>query len=225
MTAIRGIQLGKTYRHYQVFSEVSFEVSAGECFVLLGPNGAGKTTLLKILATLHRPTSGRFEVMGVDGVREKETVRQFTHLVSHGTYLYQDLNGIENLRFSMALRKQRPTEKAMKVALDRVGIGAFAQYKVSCFSEGMKKRLSLARVMLIAPKVLLLDEPYAALDEAGMVMVNRHLRDCLRDGMAILMTSHHRTLAAEVATRGAVLKAGQLREISTQEIASDHELF
>ena len=225
MTAIRGIQLSKAYRHFQVLKEISFELAPGECYAMFGPNGAGKTTLLKVLATLQRPSSGRFEVMGHDGVRERNRVREVLLLLAHGSYLYNDLDAVENIRFAMALRGISPTGREIKIALDRVGIGAFADFKIRYFSEGMKKRLSIAKAMLARPKVLLLDEPYSSLDERGMKMVNHYIRESTLQGAAVMMTSHNRVQSAEVAGRAGVLHQGRLREMAVSDLVAAHELF
>lgn len=225
MTAIRGIQLSKSYRHYLALKEVSFEVAQGECYALFGPNGAGKTTLLRILATLQRPSSGRFEMMGHDGVGQRNKVRGILLLVAHGSYLYNELDAVENIRFAVALRGMSPIDREIKIALDRVGIGAFADFKIRYFSEGMKRRLSIAKAILIRPQILLLDEPYSSLDERGMRMVNHFIRESTQQGTAVLMTSHNRVKSAEVADRAGVLHQGVLREIAVKDLVAANELF
>jgi len=139
LKAIQVFKISKEFHHFKVLRDVSFEVEEGECFVLFGPNGSGKTTLLKILSTLQRPTSGRFEMMGLDGFREKESIRRLFLLIGHGSYFYDDLDGIENLKFSLAMHGMSQTDKVLRVSLDRVGIGAFSGFKIRSFSEGMKK--------------------------------------------------------------------------------------
>lgn len=225
MSGIRGIQLSQSYRHYQVLKDVSFEVAPGECYALFGPNGAGKTTLLKILATLQKPSSGRFEMMGYDGINDRNRVRDILLMIAHGSYLYSELDAVENLRFALALRGRSPSAREIKIALDRVGIGAFSDFKIRYFSEGMKKRLSIAKAILIRPKVLLMDEPYAALDERGMKIMNQFIRDCTEQGAAVLMTSHNRVQSAEVAGKAGVLLSGVLHEIAVKDLVAAHELF
>ncbi len=225
MLAIRGIQLSKSYHYYQVLTEVSLEVAEGECYALFGPNGAGKTTLLKILATVLRPSLGRFEVMGHDGVKDRLKVRELLLLVGHGSYLYDELNALENILFTVALRGVNPTEREIKVALDRVGIGAFADLKARYFSMGMKKRLSIAKAILICPKVLLLDEPYASLDEEGMNMMNHYIREVTQQGTAVMLTTHNRMKSTEIAHRAGVLLRGELKEITVKDLAVKDELF
>jgi heme ABC exporter ATP-binding subunit CcmA len=225
LKAVQGFQISKGYHHFQVLREVSFEVEEGECFALFGPNGAGKTTLLKILSTLQRPTSGTFQMMGLDGVKDRDKVRNLFLLVGHGSYLYNELDALENINFSLALRGISRTDQEVKKALDRVDIGPFARFKVRAFSEGMKKRLAMAKTILVHPKVLLLDEPYSALDESGMGLVNQFMKDITEQGTAILMTTHNRTKTAEVAHRAACLQQGVMKEIAVQELVEAHELF
>ena len=224
MAAIRGLEIGKSYRHFKVLKEISFEVDAGQCYVLFGSNGAGKTTLLKILATLLPLSSGRFEIMGHDGVRAREPVREVLLLLAHGSYLYNDLNAIENIRFAMALRGLSPTPHEIKTALDRVGIGAFTDFKIRHFSEGMKKRLAIAKAMLIRPRVLLMDEPYASLDKQGMAIMNQFIRESTRDGATVFMTSHNRVQSAEVADRAGILRRGSLHNVAVENLGSIDEI-
>jgi heme exporter protein A len=225
MATIQGIELSKAYQHYQVLKSVSFEIHAGECYALFGPNGAGKTTLLRILATLHRPSAGRFLMGGFDGMKEKDRVREHLFLIAHGSYLYDELNAVENIRFSVGLRGKSPTDREIKVALDRVGIGAFFELKTRFFSAGMKKRLSLAASMLIRPRILLMDEPYASLDERGQGLVNTYLREMTGDGGTVFMTTHDRLRTAEAAHRAGVLIQGMLREIPVADLKGSHEIF
>lgn len=212
--AIRSVTLSKSFHHFEVLKEVSCEVAPGECCALFGQNGAGKTTVLKILATLHRPSSGRFEILGCDGIAEKARVREALLFVAHGSHLYDDLTAGENLRFAVGLRGGRPSEREIRMALDHVGIGAFASLVVRHFSMGMKRRLSVAKALLIRPKVLLLDEPYDNLDEQGIAMVNDYLREVCRTGTTVLFTTHNRARAAEVADRMGVLEHGTWREVA-----------
>ncbi len=224
MIAVRGLQVSKSYGHFQVLRDLSFEIATGECYALFGPNGSGKTTLLRILATLHRPSTGRFEIMGHDGVTEREAVRSNLLLLAHGSYLYDELNAVENLRFAMAMRGASPTDRQIKLALDHAGIGAFADMKIRQFSAGMKKRLALAKAVLVRPQVLLLDEPYTSLDEAGMGMMNRFIRDIVKEGAAVLMTTHDRAKSAEVAHRAGVLSKDVLRPLTLDDLRTN-DLF
>ena len=96
---IAASRLRKSYGSTAVLEDVSFELAAGQCLALLGPNGAGKTTILRILATLLRPTSGTLALAGVDALKEPEAARALIGVVAHGSYIYEDLSALENLRF------------------------------------------------------------------------------------------------------------------------------
>jgi heme exporter protein A len=213
MIAIQSVQLSKAYGFYKIFEDLSFSISTGECFALFGPNGAGKTTLLQILATLTRPTSGRFEILGYDGITEKSAIRNSLMILAHGSHLYDDLNAIENLQFATALRGKTPTLQEITRALDFVNIGAFRDLKIRFFSAGMKKRLGLAKVFLIQPKVIFLDEPYNALDDAGVGMTNDLIRDLLKKGGTAFMTTHDRIKATQVASQAGILRQGALHPL------------
>ncbi|MGB0910047.1 MAG: heme ABC exporter ATP-binding protein CcmA [Nitrospirales bacterium] len=208
--AIQAFQLTKSFGNYLIFQDLSFEILSGECFVLFGSNGAGKTTLLRILATLVRPTSGRFTILDHDGLKEKEPVRQAMMFLAHGSHLYDDLNAQENLRFALAMRGQHPTSRDMKLSLDQVNLGAFADMKTRNFSAGMKRRLALAKVILAHPQVLLLDEPYNALDEGGVKVTNQIIREMTSRGGVVVMTTHDREKASQVAHRVGLLDHGLL---------------
>lgn len=217
MIAIQAANLSKSYGFYRIFENLSFEIHPGDCFALFGPNGAGKTTLLRILGTLLAPTQGRFSIFGIDGVSDKDAVRQSLMVIAHGAHLYDELTGIENLQFALALRGQPIDHTSLKHGLDRVGIGAFGDLKIRQYSAGMKKRLALAKVLLIQPKLLLLDEPYNALDESGVVMTNLIIQQTLDRNGAVLMTTHDRDKATQIATRGGILQGGHLELLTPEQ--------
>ncbi len=224
-TAIRGIELSKSFQHFQVLQSVSIEIASGECYALFGPNGAGKTTLLRIFATLHRPSAGRFEIMGFDGNRERAKIRAAIFLIGHGSYLYDDLSVKENIQFAIGIRGWNPTDLEIKKALDQVGIGRFSKLRSRYLSAGMKKRLSIAKALLVRPKVLIMDEAYAALDELGVAMVNEFIRNFTKEGGTVLMSSHDRAKTAEVAHRVGVLNRSVLNEMSVEEMSAADAIF
>lgn len=219
MIACHGI--GKSYGHFQVLHEVNLTVAEGECFALFGPNGSGKTTLLKVLATLERPSMGHFEILGMHGVKNKEAIRANLMFLAHGTHLYDDLNARENLAFALALRGRHPTDQDVKRALDRVAIGAFADMKVRHYSAGMKKRLALAKAMLSKPKILLLDEPFTALDTAGTEILREYVRERLSAKGTVLLSTHDYDKTRPIAGRAGILRHGALQEMAVGELKSD----
>jgi heme exporter protein A len=221
MIAIQVNSLSKAYGFYRIFEDLSFDIHPGECFALFGPNGAGKTTLLRILATLQTPSSGQFTIFGMDGVAQKDAVRETIMLIAHGSHLYDELSATENLQFALGLRGQSPSPTQMKRALDRMGIGAFADLKIRQFSAGMKKRLDLAKVILSQPQLLLLDEPYNALDSPGVALTNQLIQETLDRGGTVFMTTHDRDKATQIATRGGILQSGHLQPLSSEQLTTD----
>ncbi len=221
MTAVSCHHLGKAYGHYQVLRDVNLTLAHGECFTLLGPNGAGKTTLLNILATLQRPSEGHYDMLGMNGVTDRETLRSHFVFLAHSTHVYDDLNARENIAFALALRGKRPTERDIKLALDRVHIGAFAGMKIRHYSAGMKKRLALARTMLAQPRILLLDEPFTALDSDGAAILRDYIGERLSDNGAVIMATHDPEKARPVTTRAGRLRHGAFQEITLEEMRSD----
>lgn len=211
MVVLRGSQIGHTYRYHQVLHDVSLELHEGDCFALFGPNGTGKTTLMKIFATLLTPTEGGFEVMGTASVH-REAVRRHLFLIGHESFLYDDLTAVENIEFAMGLRGVVPPHKEIMAALDRTGIGPFALHKSRHLSSGMKKRLALAKALLARPALILLDEPYVALDQKGAEVMNDCIHEWLENGSAVLMSGHEDLKTAGVARRSGILQNKTLSE-------------
>jgi heme ABC exporter ATP-binding subunit CcmA len=189
---------------------VHLEVRAGEALAVLGANGAGKTTLLRIVATLARPTRGVARVAGFDCVRAAARVRERAALLAHGTWVYEDLTALENLRFWTVLRGLPARPDALRTALAAVELERVADERVRTFSLGMLRRLALARLLLARPQVLLLDEPYAGLDQRAGKWLDGHLAAVKAAGGAVLMTTHSFGRGLGVADRVAILAGGRV---------------
>lgn len=181
-----------------VLNGVNLEIAPGRVVVLRGSNGAGKTTLLKVLATRLRPTRGTARVFGHDSVRDAAAVRARIGMLSVMGGNYPVLNATENLHLAASLGgavKERVSE-----VLDRVGLQTAGTKLVRTFSSGMKKRLGLARLLLLDPDLWLLDEPYAALDEGGKELIDTMIDAARSRGRTVLMASHEgerRSLTAD----------------------------
>lgn len=202
--------LGKTFGTTRVLVDIAFELRQGECLALLGPNGAGKTTLLKILATLIRPTRGSARVAGFDLGREAEKIRASVGLLAHGSYLYDDLTARENLRFWATLGGVPADPLRLGTALAAVELDHAADTRVREFSTGMKRRLTLARLLLGDPKLLLLDEPFGGLDQQGKKWLEEFLISFKgRDG-AVLLATHSLGRGLSIADRIAILAGGRI---------------
>ena len=206
--AIQVSALKKIYAGHPVLSEVNLAVRPGEAVALLGANGAGKTTLLRILATLSRPSRGTAIVAGHDCVKHAERVREAVGFVAHGAWVYDDLTALENLKFWTTLSGRPTHADALRVALTAVDLDRFAHARVRTFSVGMKRRLALARLTLGRPRVILLDEPFAGLDQQAGKWVDEYLAAFKAGGGSVLLTTHSFGRGLGVADRIVILAGG-----------------
>ena len=207
---IRITGVRKVFGAQAVLDGVSLEVRGGEAVALLGGNGAGKTTLLKIVGTVMRPTAGAVLVAGHDGVRDAEAVRRVVGFAGHGAWVYDDLTARENLQFWTALNGRAADDDEIAAALGAVDLERAAGARVRTFSAGMKRRLTLARLTLSRPTALLLDEPFAGLDQRAKKWLEGYLETFKSRGGALLMVTHSFGRELGVADRIAILAAGRI---------------
>ncbi|HET7631641.1 MAG TPA: heme ABC exporter ATP-binding protein CcmA [Gemmatimonadaceae bacterium] len=191
-----------------VLRGISFQLQPGETVGLLGANGSGKTTLLRILGTMLRPSAGAASLCGHDVARDADAARRALGFLAHSPGLYDDLTARENLKFA-AMMLGLDTGHTLDAALERVGLGAVRHERVRGFSAGMQRRLALARLLLRRARVLLLDEPYANLDAAGITLMNEVIADAGRAGGAALIVLHELAPAAGVLDRTITIVNGK----------------
>ncbi|MBI3456177.1 MAG: heme ABC exporter ATP-binding protein CcmA [Candidatus Rokubacteria bacterium] len=203
-------RLTKVYGTQAALLDVSLAVPAGAVLTVLGPNGSGKTTLLRLLATLVRPTAGSGRIGSHDLVRGRDGVRRLVGLVGHGTQLYDDLTPLENLTFAAALDGRPPDREILAAVLARVGVDAQATVRARELSSGMRRRVALARVMLQRPRVLLLDEPFAGLDQDGVKRFEEYLHEFRAAGGTTVFVTHNLGRGLALADRVAILAGGRL---------------
>jgi heme exporter protein A len=168
---------------------VSLAVSGGECHLVVGPNGAGKSTLLRLLAGLARPTAGTVLLAGVPLGRDPGA-RRSIGLLSHQSHLYDDLSAAENLIFTGRLYGLAEPERAARARLAAVGLAERADEPVGRLSRGMVQRAAIARALLHAPRLLLLDEPFTGLDPHAVEQVAALLLGERTGGCALVLVSH-----------------------------------
>lgn len=193
-----------------VLRGVSLRVEPGETVALMGRNGSGKTTLLRIVSTALSPTRGTGRVFGHDLRRAGDRVRELVGVLGHAAGLYEDLTGVENLKFALRMCGRRPDRAAIEGALAEVGLADAGNERVRTFSAGMRRRLALARLVLRPPRLLLLDEPYAAFDVDGIRRVNDFVRQVTAAGGAAIVSTHDLERALPVADRVVHIVDGQL---------------
>ncbi|MFI7207394.1 ATP-binding cassette domain-containing protein [Micromonospora aurantiaca (nom. illeg.)] len=210
--AILAEGLRKRYGDTAALDGFDLRVRPGTVCGLLGPNGAGKTTAVRILATLLRFDAGRAEVAGFDVAGQADRVRHRIGLVGQHPAVDEALSGRENLvifgrlfHLDRAGARRRATE-----LLDRFGLADAGRRPVRTYSGGMRRRLDLAAGMILAPSVLFLDEPTTALDPRGRNEVWEAVRDLVRGGTTVLLTTQYLDEADQLADRVCVLDAGRV---------------
>jgi heme exporter protein A len=186
--SLRGV--AQRFGHRWAIRGVALEVPAGEVLAIVGHNGSGKSTLLRIVATALRPTRGRALVLGLDVTTAAAQLRERVALLTHDVALYGDLTAEENLRFAARMLGQRPTRAQLDGVLERVGLRAVADERARTFSSGMQRRLSIARIFLRTPDVLLLDEPFNSLDADGVALVSDLVQQTRARGATVLLVAH-----------------------------------
>lgn len=198
----------KYYGEFPALRDVSFRIARGSCVALIGRNGAGKTTLLKILAGLSTPSKGNVLVDGND-VRTQAT-REKIGVLGHGIGVYEELSAFENLRlFGDLYGVPDPKQTALEW-LERTGLDRVKDSLVREFSRGMRQRLAVARAFLHEPSVLLFDEPFTALDDRAIAVLQSLLKDASAAGRTIVMSTHQIREAMELASAVALIGRGQL---------------
>lgn len=182
----------------------------GQSLVVFGANGAGKTTLQRVCATLGRPTRGWVRVAGFDPQRDKAAARRVIGVVAHQTYLYLELTAGENLAYYGRLHGVASLEKRIASLLARLGLLNRRDDPVRLLSRGQQQRLALARALLHAPRLLLLDEPDSGLDEPGFAILRRLMADHRAAGGSALVTSNVIQRGLQLGDEAACLQSGRL---------------
>ncbi len=215
MIQVEGLE--KTFGKRTVVRDVTFSVERGEVFGLLGPNGAGKTTTLRMLSTTMRPTRGTARVAGHDVVRQPEQVRAHLGVLPMDPGLYGRLTAAENLRFYGQLSGLGGAELERRIdeLLEWLGLSEFKNERTEHFSKGMRQKVALARAVLHAPDVLILDEPTAGLDVLAARTIIEFIRQSREAGRTVLFSSHYLLEADRVCDRVAIIVNGEICTLGT----------
>jgi len=199
-------QVSKLFGSFAALRQVTADFEPGRCYVLIGENGAGKSTLLRILAGLLRPSFGTVRVF--DNLDPHEARARIGYM-SHAAMLYDELTAVENLRYFASLYPGRacltPAEALRQVGLDPELNRTLGQY-----SQGMRQRTSLARVLLPVPELLLLDEPFSNMDVGSARQMVELLAGFRQSNRTIILTTHQRDQAAPIADWVLELHAGRV---------------
>jgi heme exporter protein A len=204
---IRGLK--KIFDLKPVLRSIDLTLCGGECMALLGANGAGKTTLLRILAGLTKPSAGSVCIDGLDSVRDARQIRHLVGFVAHQPYLYDELTALENLHFFAKMYTVRDAGERAQALLRKVGLEKRARERVAVLSRGQVQRLSLARALLHAPRLLLLDEPDTGLDQEGHALIETILAEHTAQGGTVLFTTHQLERAFQLGDSIMMLNGGR----------------
>jgi heme ABC exporter ATP-binding subunit CcmA len=206
--ALEGVR--KRYGATAALAGVDLSLGWGQVLGLFGHNGAGKSTLLRVLTTLARPDAGSVRVAGLDPVRQAAAVRAAIGYVGHAPLLYDDLTPAENLAFSASLYRVADAPARIGALLDEVGASAYAHRRVRTLSNGMAKRVALARALLHRPALLLLDEPETGLDAEGLRLLERLIGAVAQAGGTVVLSTHDLERGLRVADEALVLRRGRV---------------
>jgi heme ABC exporter ATP-binding subunit CcmA len=199
-------QVSKLFGSFAALRQVTVDLEPGRCYLVIGENGAGKSTLLRILAGLLRPSFGTVKVFGES---EPHEARARIGYMSHATMLYDELTAEENLRYFASLYHGRACLEPDE-ALRQVGLDPELNRPLGQYSQGMRQRTSLARVLMPVPELLLLDEPFSNMDVESAGQMVALLAGFRQSNRTIVITTHQRELAAPIADCVLTLHAGRV---------------
>ena len=224
---IRVDTVRKEFSHYPALNDVSLEVKSSELIALLGPSGSGKTTLLRLIAGLEMPTAGRI-FFGDEDASSKTVQERNVGFVFQAYALFRNMTVLDNISFGLKVRPRatRPPKaeirrRAMEL-LELVQLGGLEKRFPQQLSGGQRQRVALARALAIEPRVLLLDEPFGALD----AQVRKELRKWLREihdrtGHTTVFVTHDQEEALELADRLVVMSQGKIEQVGTPDDVYD----
>ncbi len=199
--------LAKYFGRFSALRDLNLKAAAGEFIALYGKNGSGKTTFLRILAGLCRPSSGIYRI-DVGQFASPRAARRAIGYISHNTALYLDLTALENLRFYAKLMNVPAADQVLMDKIGQVGLSGRENEPVRNYSRGMQQRLAIARAFLHDPQIMLLDEPFTGLDQAGSEFLKGYLKKTHSEGKTCIMAVHDARLGYELADRILMIEKG-----------------
>lgn len=205
--SLRGVS--RRFGWHWALRDVDLDVPAGASLLLAGPNGAGKTTLLRILAGVLSATRGEGTLAGV-ALADNDGIRRRSALLTIGGYLYDELTALENLRFVTLMCGGDTSPETFARVLGRVGLSGVSDRRVGAFSSGMRKRLALGQLLLRPVDVVLMDEPFASLDDEGRALVDDVVEEMKAAGQTVFLASHQIGESLRLIDRVAFIDRGRL---------------
>jgi ABC-2 type transport system ATP-binding protein len=210
-------ELTKKYGDALALDHLTLRMPEGKLFGLLGPNGAGKTTTISILCGLIQPTSGSATVGGYNVARESARIKGLIGVCTQTTAVFPYLTGLENVRLFGELQGMPRGDLTANASalLDRMGLNDDAKRKAGGYSEGMKRRLSLAMALVHDPDIAFLDEPTVGMDPQSRLALWDYLRELKARGKTIVLTTHYMEEAEALCDTVGIIDHGQLIALGT----------
>ena len=216
--SLRGVS--RRFGWHWALRDIDLEVASGASLLLIGPNGAGKTTLLRILAGALSPSRGEGTLAGVE-LKDNDGIRRRSALLTVGGYFYDELTAVENLRFVSLMCGGDTSPAAFAAILKRVGLAGVADRRVGVFSSGMRKRLALGQLLLRPVEVVMMDEPFASLDDEGRALVDDLVEEMKAAGRTVFLASHQIGESLRLIDRVAFIDRGRLAFTCSADELSD----
>ena len=212
--AIRAEDLFKHFGPIRAVDGVSFEVRQGESFGFLGPNGAGKTSIMRMISCLSRPTGGRLRVLGMDPRKDQKSIKKAIGIVPQRSSLDEDLTVLQNLMLFARYHSLSAVEARRRAGelLRFVDLAERENARVPELSGGMQRRLLIARSLINAPRILILDEPTTGLDPQVRHLIWQRLRALKRQGITLLVTTHYMEEAENLCDEIVIMNQGRILE-------------
>jgi ABC-2 type transport system ATP-binding protein len=209
---IRVSHLTKQYGRFTAVRNLSLEVPAGTLYGFLGPNGAGKTTTLRMIAGILKPTTGRIEIAGVDLQDRPLLAKARLGYIPDRPFVYDKLTGVEFLRFAAALHGQEgpAVERRITDLLELFELSLWRDELTESYSHGMRQKLIIASALVHRPAVIVVDEPMVGLDPRSARVLKDLLREFVRRGGTVLMSTHTLEIAEGMCDRIAIIRGGEL---------------
>jgi ABC-2 type transport system ATP-binding protein len=207
----------KRFGGFTAVDDLCLDIMPGELFGFLGPNGAGKTTTIKMITGLYAPTSGTISINGYDVQKNPLEAKMLMGYIPDQPFLYEKLTGREFLYFSAGLYKL-----SHKIATTRINelikvfeIGQWIDQRTETYSQGMRQRVVIVSALLHQPSVLIIDEPMVGLDPRSAHIVKEVLRQMIKEGTTIFMSTHSLPIVEELCTRLGIIKDGKIIFLDT----------
>lgn len=217
MEAIAVQNLTKYYGDVKAVDGISFEVHEEEIFGLIGPNGAGKTTTLRILSTIIRKNAGDVKIFGYELGKDDEKIRTIISYLPEEAGAYKTLTGFGYLQFMAGFyaSDKKEFDEILERGISIASLGDRIKDKVSTYSKGMTRKLLLARALMHLPKLAILDEPTSGLDVINSIEVRNIIKDFVKNGITVLLSSHNMLEVEYLSDRVALIDKGKILDIGS----------